>query len=71
MKALLKHKYKTNITENRSRNTVERPDMTKDIIMIKRNMMNNPDYRQRKSDIPTTGIPEKEDRKKWNKNSQL
>lgn len=27
-------------------------------------MMNNPDYRQRKSDIPTTGIPEKEDRKK-------
>ena len=64
MKALLKHKYKTNITENRSRNTVERPEMTKDIIMIKRNMMNNPDYRQRKSDIPTTGIPEKEDRKK-------
>lgn len=45
--------------------------MTKDIIMIKKNMMNNPGYRQRKSDIPTTGIPEKEDRKKkWNKNSQ-
>ena len=64
MKALLKHKYKTNITENRSRNTVERPEMTKEITMIKRNMMNNPDYRQRKSDIPTTGIPEKEDRKK-------
>ena len=38
--------------------------MTKDIIMIKKNMMNNPGYRQRKSDIPTTGIPEKEDRKK-------
>lgn len=33
MKALLKHKYKTNITENRSRNTVERPEMTKDIII--------------------------------------
>ena len=64
MKALLKHKYKTNITENRSRNTVERPEMTKEITMIKRNMMNNPDYRQRKSDIPTTGIPEKEERKK-------
>ena len=61
---MLKHKYTTNITENRSRNTVERPEMTKDIIRIKRNMMNNPDYRQRKSDIPTTGIPEKEDRKK-------
>ena len=25
-------KYTTNITENRSRNTVERPEMTKDII---------------------------------------